>query len=322
MKFLTITVATLATILSLTGQSTPPTAPPVALASPQLNPASGAIAVPPNYVLGPGDAVAIIVYNMQELSRNSVVGDDGNIRLGYLSRPVPSRGGTALDLAAAIGQQLENDQLILDPQVSVVVTQVNSSPVTVTGEVRTPLTFQAIGPTRLLDAIVRAGGPTDKAGLDVIITRARPAATFTIPLAQLMAGTDANLNIPLQAGDYVRLPTGGGQVYIGGGVVKPGSEPLPVDGRLTVTQALALAQGWQPEAKPSDAFIVRTALNGKTKTIPVNLPLVVKLQATDPVLLSNDILYVPVSGVRSVGLFTIKGLSAAIMVALGYALLR
>ena len=67
--------------------------------------------------------------------------------------------------------------IVVDPFVTVAVVEYASRPINVTGAVHKPLTFQAVGPVTLLDAIARAEGLNTDAGPEILVSRPGPDPT-------------------------------------------------------------------------------------------------------------------------------------------------
>jgi polysaccharide export outer membrane protein len=91
-------------------------------------------------------------------------------------------------------------------------------------------------------------------------------------------------------------------VYVVGQVNRPGAFVPSGTNRLTVLQALALAEGAKPTGAQGGAVVIRTGVDGSRTQIPVHIPDVVKGEAPDLVLQPNDIVYVPTAMGRSVAL--------------------
>jgi len=122
--------------------------------------------------------------------------------------------------------------------------------------------------------------------------------TMVIDLDELLIRGDLSLNVPTFSGDVINVPTSG-KVFVGGEVSKPGGFSLKGK-RLTVTQAIALAEGLKPEADGSDIRIFRFSGKGNEKeAIAVNYYDIVTAKAVDPFLKENDILIVPQSGIKN-----------------------
>ena len=122
----------------------------------------------------------------------------------------------------AIAAALVNEQVLVNPIVSVSVAEFHSRPITVVGAVRTPTTFQATSSMTLLDAITRAGGMSDNAGPEILITH-QPSnertgsvgLTERIPAKSLQDPASTTANLVLQGGDIVRVPDAG-QIFMVG----------------------------------------------------------------------------------------------------------
>jgi polysaccharide export outer membrane protein len=215
-----------------------------------------------------------------------------------LKNLVKAQGLMPAQLESAIAKDLRDEQIIVDPFVTVTVAEYNSHPISVTGAVRQPLIFQATGPVTLLDALTRAGGLSPEAGPEVLVTRSQSGATGASPALvqrisakKLLDADDPALNIVLNGGEEVRVPEGG-KVYVVGNVKTPGAFPLGDGSETSVLKMMALSQGLAPYADKV-AYIYRREGNGGKSEIPIPLDKIMERKAPDMALLANDILYVP-----------------------------
>ena len=251
----------------------------------------------PAQAIGANDLIAVSVYDAPELTRTVRVSADGFIRLPMLKQRVKAQGLMPGDLELAIAKALQDEQIIVDPFVTVTVAEYNSHPISVAGAVKQPLTFQATGPVTLLEAITRAGGLAPEAGPEILVTRTQPgtdgASTSLVQrilVKGLIDAADPALNIVLNGGEEIRVPESG-KVYVIGNVKMPGAYPVG-DTESTVLQMLALSQGLMPYAA-KEAYIYRREGNGSKNEIPIPLTKIMERKAPDTPLLANDILYVP-----------------------------
>lgn len=295
------------------------------------NPATVASAVnpfpeeaPPEYRVGPGDVIGITVYNMSELNRTSVVGSNGAVLLSYIPDLLYVNEETAQQIGEQIVAELKHLQILLDPQISVAIVKVESKPVVVGGDVRNPQVLQEIRPFTLLGALMQAGGPQSDAGADVLLSRVNSKGellSFDFQLSRVMSGSDAVSNTTIVAGDTIQvLP--GQKVYVAGAVKTPGAFDLRGDQGLSVAKLMAITGGWNPDSNPSKAVIVRESRNGQRQTVPVDLRKIMARKEPDVTLEANDMLYVPGSKEKRVGLTAIEGVGAAAMYGLGYMVIR
>ena len=111
----------------------------------------------PEYRMGPEDVLRISVWENKELTLDLVVRPDGKISMPLI-QDVPAEGATAVELAALIQQKLTS--YIKDPQVSVIVLQVNAPKYFVIGNVAKPGTYSLRSETSILQALALAGGFT------------------------------------------------------------------------------------------------------------------------------------------------------------------
>jgi polysaccharide export outer membrane protein len=254
----------------------------------------------PSQPVGPDDLLAISVYDSPELTRTVRVGADGKIRLPMLKEKVPVQGKLSTEIETAIAEELSREEILVDPVVTVSVAEYKSRPISVIGAVKSPLTFQALPGTTLLDAITKAQGLTDDAGTDIVVTRQIANAegqmsevTQRIPAKALLEKTDPLYNLPLFGGEQIRVPEGA-KIFVVGNVAKPG--PITVHdtlGDTTVLKAIAMSQGLTPFASKT-AYIFRREGNPNQEGIPVELSKILDRKAPDVPLQGNDILYIPV----------------------------
>ena len=114
------------------------------------------------YRLGPEDQIRISVWENRELTLDLVVRPDGKISMPLI-QDVVAEGQTAMDLASTIHDRLLT--FIKEPQVSVIVLQINAPKFFVIGNVVRPGTYPLRGDTSVLQALSLAGGFTQFASL-------------------------------------------------------------------------------------------------------------------------------------------------------------
>jgi polysaccharide export outer membrane protein len=252
--------------------------------------------------IGAGDVVSIVVYDSPDLSHNFRVDEDGAIRLPLVRNRIHAAGLTPDELETAITKELADEQLMVDPIVTVSVAEYHSRPIAIIGAVRNPTTVQAIGTTTLFDAIARAGGLADNAGPYVLLSHPSSSATVTggtpanltarIPTSTIQDPESPESNIELGAGDTIRVPAAG-QIYVAGNVKRPGPFSVSNNAEITVIRALAIAGGLDAYAKGT-AYIYRfDESSGRNNEIPVNVSKILSRESPDVPLYANDTLYVP-----------------------------
>jgi polysaccharide export outer membrane protein len=253
--------------------------------------------------VGPEDLLGIQVYNAPELSRTARISAQGTIRLPMLKNELHVTGLFPSEIEDVIAGALKREELFVDPFVTVTVVDYHSRPISVTGAVKIPTIFQAIGTVTLLDALARAGGLVNgQAGPEIIVTRpngdAGPESVQRIPVKPLLNATDPELNLKLTGGEQIRVPDVG-QIIVAGSVVHPGTIPVLDGVANTVMTAIAQAQGTIQYYKHI-IYIYRPDDKGTMHEITVNLGKIQARKEPDVTLQAHDVLYVPDSSGRRI----------------------
>ncbi len=155
------------------------------------------------YRIRPGDLLAVSVWNQENLSGEVRVREDGKATLPLLG-DVEVGGGTAPEAAQRITQSLNG--VVLDPKVTVAVVEVRPPTITVVGEVRAPGAFPLVVGDRVLEAVARAGGPTEFAELDEVFVIRKQGDKVTrvrFDLVRVMRAEGRGLAFVLQDGDVI-----------------------------------------------------------------------------------------------------------------------
>ncbi|HSW51503.1 MAG TPA: polysaccharide biosynthesis/export family protein [Bryobacteraceae bacterium] len=253
----------------------------------------------PALKIGPNDLIAVSVYDSPELTRTIRVGADGTIRLPMLKKPLKVDGMLPSALEAAIGGALREEQLLVDPVVTVTVAEYHSRPISVAGAVKTPTTFQAAGPVTLLEALTRAGGLSADAGPEILVSHmqagedgAANALVQRVPVKALIDQADPVVNLKLTGGEEIRVPEVR-KVYVVGTVRRPGAFAVQNTSETTVLQMLALAEGLAPYASKQAYIYRQDGSTGSKHEIAIELSKILKRQSPDVPLRPDDILYIP-----------------------------
>jgi polysaccharide export outer membrane protein len=267
----------------------------------------------PAQAVGPNDLIAVSVYDAPELSRTVRVGADGFIRLPMLRALIKAQGLLPDALETAIATALRQEEILVDPFVTVTIAEYHSRPISVAGAVKQPLVFQAEGPTTLLQAIARAEGLRDDAGREILVSQMQPGLddkpvmlTRRILVRGLIDDADPALNLKLTGGEEIRVPEIG-RVYVVGNVKKPGAFPVQDGSDTTVLQMLALAEGLMPYAT-NEAYIYRREGSGAKNEIVVPLDKIMQRKAPDVPMTANDILYIPDNKGKRLGVRAIEAI--------------
>jgi polysaccharide export outer membrane protein len=190
-----------------TAVARPPVA-PAPVASPAAAPATAAAAtaVPADYVIGPEDVLSVVYWRDKEMTGDVAVRPDGKISLPLLN-DVQAAGLTPAQLRDHLIDASKH--YFEDPSVTVVVKQMNSHKVFITGEVAKPGPYPLVGPTTVLQLISIAGGLRDYADSKKIIiirTENGKPASYPFNYKDVVSRKNLRQNIELKPGDTVIVP--------------------------------------------------------------------------------------------------------------------
>lgn len=162
----------------------------------------------PSYALGPGDVLAISVWQEPNISGTVPVRPDGKISLPLIG-DVAASGVTPEQLQQILTAKLQ--AYIDHPQVTVVVQQVRSRTFNVLGAVNKPGVFPLDKPITALDAIALAGGFAEFAKKNkAYILRKKPDGSrwiYPFDYPNVIKGHKPWENIELQPNDTVVVPS-------------------------------------------------------------------------------------------------------------------
>ena len=257
----------------------------------------------PAHQIGPNDLLSISVYDAPEISKLVRVGADGNIRIPMLKTPILASGKLPSQLEGAVADALEKEEILVAPAVTVTVAEYSSRPINVAGAVKSPQTFQAIGPMRLLDAISRGGGLTEDAGNDILV-HLPGSPVQRVSVKSLFQSTDPAANISLRGGEDIRVIEVG-KAFVVGNVRKPGAFALRDSEESTVLQMIALAEGLTPFSS-KQAFIYRKSQSGGRREVVVELDQILRRKHPDVAIAADDILYIPENKGRKLGIAALE----------------
>lgn len=283
-----------------------------------------------SYVLGAEDLITVKVFAADDIPDKPAQIDNNGIVTLPMIGPIHAAGLTVeqfqADLVAAYKKYFK------DPQVTVQVNEFHSQPVSVAGNVTTPGIVQLRGNRNLLEVISQAGGLRADAGDTVLVTRnlsegAIPVqGAFTDPsgkysvahidIRAVMNGKNPEGNIQIMPHDVITVNRAR-LVYVLGNVTKPGGYVMTENETMSVTQAVALAGGWDKTAALTQARILRASGGPTREQIPLDVKKIMANKAPDLQLQPDDILYVPNSMGKAIGA---RSLEAAIGIGTGVAI--
>jgi polysaccharide export outer membrane protein len=160
----------------------------------------------PNYVIGAQDVLDISVWKEPELTRVVPVRPDGKISLPLLN-DVQAAGLTPAQLEAQITESFK--KYVTNPQVTVIVKEINSQRVYILGEVTRAGAYPLLPGMTVLQALSSAGGFTQFANMKKIyVLRVENGKQEKYPFnyKEVVDGKKSEENIFLKAGDQIVVP--------------------------------------------------------------------------------------------------------------------
>ena len=151
------------------------------------------------------DVLDIAVWNNPAMSRTTPVRPDGMISLPLLN-DIQAAGLTPMQLRNSIATKLT--EYLPNPEVSVIVREVNHFKISVLGEVKKPGRYDFKGQATVLEAIATAGGLSDFAARSKItILRNENGTSKRIPVNynKIVSAAEGS-DVRLRPGDVVLVP--------------------------------------------------------------------------------------------------------------------
>ena len=182
------------------------TANATATAAKPADPTAGAVDVPEHYVIGPGDVLGVVFWREKELSGDVAVLPDGRITLPLINE-IPAAGLTPEELRKKLVDAAK--QYVTDPTATVVIRQVNSRRVFITGMVAKTGQYPLYQTTSVLQLIAMAGGLLEYAkSSNIVIIRSEQGHQVSYKFNYKEVSKQKNLaqNIELKPGDTVVVP--------------------------------------------------------------------------------------------------------------------
>jgi polysaccharide biosynthesis/export protein len=209
--------------------------------------------VDPEYTIGPGDEIQLVITGDLQSAYTLVVSREGSVIIPDIGQ-VNVTGLTLEGLRNRLYERLGRVYSGLRRGASattffdVSLGRLRSIQVWVIGDVERPAAYQVSAAATVFHALNRAGGPTDLGSFRNILVRRGPQGEVIgqIDLYDYLLRGDASRDIRLRQGDLVFVPPAGAQVSVQGRVRRPAIyEVKPGEG---VKDALGFAGGLEADA--------------------------------------------------------------------------
>jgi polysaccharide export outer membrane protein len=179
---------------------------PASPAASLIGGAATASMVPADYVIGAEDILSIVFWRNQEMSAEVAVRPDGRISLPLINE-VQAAGLTPEALRTTLTDAAT--KFMEAPTVTVVVKQINSRKVSITGMVTKPGQYQIGTSATVIQLIAMAGGLLEYADaeqISVIRSENGQPRRYRVNYKDVAKGKNLRQNIELKVGDTVIVP--------------------------------------------------------------------------------------------------------------------
>ena len=250
-------------------------------------------------LIGPGDLLHLQVYDTPEMEQRARVTDAGTIPFSFLGS-VSVSGMTPEQAAEQIDHKLVAAGVMLHPQVTVRVEAYATQNASVMGEVVKPGVYELDTPRKVVDVLALAGGLTYIADRHITIQRFGGVKEKVYYYYSNDGKTALSEDPMVYPGDAVvvsKVPV----IYVLGDVLKPGGYPMSTNNsKMTVLEAIATAGYANHTAAVGKSKLVRATPNG-VQEIDLPVGAMQKGKMPDVALLPDDVVYVPFSFMRNIG---------------------
>ncbi|MGQ0735862.1 MAG: polysaccharide biosynthesis/export family protein [Acidobacteriota bacterium] len=168
--------------------------------------ASNSVETPPDYLIGPDDVLTIVFWREKDMTTEVSVRPDGRITLPLLNE-IKAAGLTPEQLRKNINDAAE--RYFTEPTVAVVVKQINSRKVFITGQVAKPGVYPLTSPISVLQLLTIAGGVleyADEKHITVLRTENGRPMSYRFNYDEVKKRRNLRQNIELKPGDTVVVP--------------------------------------------------------------------------------------------------------------------
>ena len=212
------------------------------------------IPIPSNYVLGPGDVLAVTILGEDERSQaySAPIGRDGSVIIRNLA-PIGVGGLTIEQAREVISKEVSRQMIGAETVISL--KELRSIRVFMLGSAYMPGSYTVSSLTTISNALFVSGGVNEIGSLRNIQLKRNGKTIHTFDLYDLLLKGDTSQDMRLQAGDAIFIPVIKKTVRMQGAVRRPALYELK-DGE-TLGELINHSGGFASESLPKGAEINR-----------------------------------------------------------------
>ena len=238
-------------VLSTTGQTLPLFGYELFDSTNRFAPAEAA-AVPPSYVLSPGDELVVQINGLVEVVDRFVIDRDGRILLPKVG-PVSMAGVALKDAERVMASHIA--KVYRNFTVSISLGRLRSIEIFVVGQAKKPGKHLVSSLSSLVNALFETGGPGVNGSMRAISLRRNGKTVATVDMYAFLVQGDNHSDVPLMTGDLIYIPPAGPRAALLGSVNTPAIYEILAP--ENIGQVLAFSGGLPPVAAPQKAQLER-----------------------------------------------------------------
>jgi polysaccharide biosynthesis/export protein len=219
------------------------------------------VAVPADYVVGPGDEIVVRAWGQIDIDYRATVDRNGKIYIPKIGElPVAGLKAERLDgfVRAAVARLYKNFEL------NVSLGQLRSIQIFIVGQARRPGSYVIGSLSTLVNALFASGGPSYKGSLRRIQLKRGATVVTEFDLYDLLLRGDMSKDARLLPGDVIFIPPVGPLAAVGGSVHVPAIYELKPDS--TLGDAIDMAGGLATTASAQKVTVERI-MNRETRFV-------------------------------------------------------
>lgn len=223
--------------------------------------------VGPDYVIGPGDGLSIVLFGGVSQRLRRVVDREGRVALPEVGG-VEVAGKTLGDVQQMVQGVLRTE--FRDVQADISLARLRSIRVYVVGDVRAPGAYDVSSLSTPLNAVYEAGGPTSGGSLRILEHYRGSQLIQKIDVYDLLLhGVNGGIQ-RLEAGDTIKVPPLGQEVTVQGMVRRPAIYEL--NGEKSLAQVLEIAGGVLPTGTLRHVDVERIQAHLQKTMLALDIP--------------------------------------------------
>lgn len=222
------------------------------------------IPVSPDYIMGPGDEVKIMLWGRVNARYNLTIDRDGNITVPQIG-PLQVNGMRFDEMKDYLTGQANQ---IIGAKINVTMGSMKSIQVFVLGDIKMPGSYAIGSFSTITGALLTAGGPSNIGSLRNIQLKRNNKTVVTMDFYDFLLKGDKSQDKVLQSGDVVFVHTAGSLVGIAGNVKRPAIYELREDKDLM--SLFSMAGGVTPSAYTQQIQVERIMKNERQTVIDIN----------------------------------------------------